>query len=249
MIKDKFTRDFFEADFPGFVPSQAWKDVEKNIWEASLPFIELKCGLDHSDTHKLLVDHSDVHLIDMPGEQIRQMEKKSTGNLWFYSAHSEGWKQLPIFGEMYTSKKIIISDEKIDLYEDFKKLLWKPNPYYGKYLLPQLKKLGCEIKRLVVDTLDTNGWVRPHQDSDHGKPLAYAWIPLHNFNPCLKIWPYGFLKHTLGNIYLLANSKFPHSVINTMFDRRYVAVIRIDEENCSTAFKNFVIDSAKKQWY
>jgi len=248
MIKDKFTRDFFEADFPGFNPSHDWNDIEKNIWEAPLPFIELECGLDHSETYKLVEQAAD-HFIEMPGEQIRRTEKITIGDSWFYSSHIEGWKQLPIYGEMYTMKKIIQSGNNLDLYEDFKKLLWKPNIYFGKYLLPQLEKLGCAIKRLVIDSLETNGWVRPHQDSDQGRPLTHAWIPLHNFDPCLKIWPYGFLKHKLGNIYLLANSKFPHSVINTMPYRRYVAIIKIDEENCSPSFQDFVKESAKKQWF
>jgi len=249
MIKDKFTRDFFEADFPGFNPLHDWNDIEKNIWEAPLPFIELECGLDHADTYKLLVDQSDQHLIEMPGEQIRLAEKKSNGDLWFYSSHMEGWRQLPIFGEMYTIKKIICSDNDINLHKDFKEKLWKTNIRFGKKLLNQLEKLGCAVKRMVVDTLDINGWVRPHQDSNRGKPLLYAWIPLHDFDPCLKIWPHGLLKHKLGNIYLLANTKFPHSVINKMPFRRYVAIIKIDEKNCSTFFKKFVIDSAKKQWY
>jgi hypothetical protein len=83
--------------------------------------------------------------------------------------------------------------------------------------------LGQKITNLRIIKLEANGWIAPHMDVwEREFGLCYFWIPLHEFPPCLKLFPWGWLQHKLGKMYLFNQSSYVHAVRNTTDQTRLV---------------------------
>ena len=104
--------------------------------------------------------------------------------------------------------------------------------------------LGISVNMCAISNLEPNGYIRPHRDINLLKyPLGYFWLPLNN--PAgneLKIYPYGTVDVQLGNLYLLNQKNFVHSVINNSNETRYVLIGWIDaiSDELKSCIKNSI---------
>lgn len=245
-----FVREFFANEFPGWKPRLSWTENSKDIWNSEFPYIPVRAGLELGNTHRWLLDNCESLLQEMRGEHMRRLRSQREGTDWCFVPHNQGWRQMCVVGDAYTVRQEIQNPDV-----DHDPLLrqhrqnWIQNPGAVPELQQQLEQLGCGFSRLMVDTLEPDGWIHPHRDQGTNSPLGYAWIPLHDFPPCLKIWPVGMVQHQVGDIYLLANTRFAHSVINSQDLRRHVAVVRLDLKKTSEDFHRLVMRSAQDHWY
>jgi hypothetical protein len=106
-----------------------------------------------------------------------------------------------------------------------------------------LSNLGIFAGLCAISNLDPSGYIRPHRDINLIKyPLGYFWLPLNNPpGNELKIYPYGTVDVTLGNLYLLNQKNFVHAVINNSTETRYVIIGWIN--SISNELKETVKDS------
>jgi hypothetical protein len=91
-------------------------------------------------------------------------------------------------------------------------------------LLDQLlAPLNVYFHTIKIAKLDKRGWVAPHMDATaNDLGLCYSWIPLHEFSPCLKLFPWGWLQHEFGKMYLFNHSRYVHAVYNPVDKPRLV---------------------------
>jgi hypothetical protein len=144
---------------------------------------------------------------------------------WFAEKRSQVWHELQIIPHDYGyinhhdgSKNF--STTLADTFEDqtikdiVKKLFHKR----------EFPIVHAQIFRLGKD-----GWIAPHMDTmTDNIGLGYFWMPLHQFPPCIKVFPWGWLNHQVGNLYMLNNSKYVHAVKNQLLEDRLVLIGRLD---------------------
>ena len=71
-----------------------------------------------------------------------------------------------------------------------------------------------------------------------------SWSKFH-----IKIYPYGYVQHQTGRMYLLNNPNYVHSVVNYEPNPRYVALMTINHHALDSNLENQIFESAKQQWF
>jgi hypothetical protein len=169
---------------------------------------------------------------------------------WADPARSYNWDQI-VVRQRTTAYKLHIPTEN-NTFEIGNEIL---GDVYLEQLVDQLlAPLGVKFYTIKITKLGPHGWVSPHMDAvakDLG--LGYAWIPLHEFPTCLKIFPWGWLQHQFGKMYLFNHSRYVHAVHNPVGKSRLVILCSFDTEAVSstildqyfkskTTFKNLFAD-------
>ena len=202
---DPLVKDFFQNQFNS-VPNIV---LEDDILMTNAPIVSLPLNIDV----KLLLDLV-KQLPALPA--IRNIYPYET------SPRIQGWTQKflwsdgtvePIMDDIYYKK----SGSPIPKVE--------PNDV-ALQIQTLLSNLGISINLCAVSNLEPNGYIRPHRDINLIKyPLGYFWLPLNNPpGNELKVYPYGTVDVTLGNLYLLNQKNFVHAVINNSTETRYVII-------------------------
>ena len=169
---------------------------------------------------------------------------------WADPLRSHNWEQL-VIKHKTTSYKLRVPTEN-NTFEISNEILG--DVYLEQLVDKLLSPLDVKFYTIKVTKLGPYGWVAPHIDAtakDIG--LGYAWIPLHEFPNCLKIFPWGWLQHQFGKMYLFNHSRYVHAVNNSVDKSRFVILCSFDLETVSptileqysqskTSFRNLFVD-------
>ena len=232
---NKLTQDFHSAEFSGFKPTVSYEQVTGNFWQSSyLPFLDTGIDFEVDSSYQWLLDHQEYFEKDSRTEYF-----KLTSN-WFQDPPAVDWYCCNIFG----------SNKGNDIHPDDTITNYHPDAFPDLQL--QIQKFNLPVTRLAVFKLSPGGYVQPHADTRYGPykgGINHVWLPLHDFAQSLKIYPYGYVQHQTGRMYLLNNPNYVHSVANYEPTARYVALMTIDYHNLDTVLESQFFESARRQWF
>jgi hypothetical protein len=225
---DQLLEDFYSNKFNGFSSHITLAD---NILTTPVPIVELSLGL---DTAYLLEIAKQIPLGSM---------NRKTYPYEIYPRF-QGWHIQLLWSHNF--KNTLISDiyyKKVD-----KPIEDKSADDLAKLIQGYLSTLGLNCKLCVLSMFESNGYVRPHRDIGLNEtPLDYFWIPLNNPRGSqLRVYPYGTVEVTLGNMYLLNQEQFVHSAVNYSSESRYALIGHLT--NISTKLKSLITDSIQSNY-
>ena len=203
---DPLLNSFFANVFPGFKTKFGIPD---NLLTTPVPFVELPLGI---DTEKLLELAKSIELDNMVRKSYPHEDYPRYDN----------WKIKLLWAEDFESTLL----EDIYYQKKAKPVSGVTAVGSSEQIKFHLKSIGIDVNYCVLSMFGDNGYLRPHRDIGlNPTPLNYFWLPLTD-NPGseLKIYPYGTVDVTLGNLYLLNQENFVHAVINRDNMNRYVLV-------------------------
>lgn len=212
-----YLKQFLEADFSPWRPAKVFHGTD--IRKSELPAVEIP-GF---DLDKLARVEARVREMSetFPDIATRDLFR----HWWTRDVRNQGWKEL----------SVIIMENGMELVHDANQTVSLPERQACQdldlkdMLLDIFSSRGLAIKNLMIFKLEPNGWIQPHVDRMLDYPgLSYFWMPLHDFPPCLKIWPYGWLHHRLGSMYLFNHSKYVHAAVNQTNQGRYILGGRVE---------------------
>lgn len=213
-----YLREFLQADFTPWRPQQVYHSTDVRYSE--LPVVEIS-GFDLGRLSR--AEHLVRGIVDQFGKVPSQDFFR---HWWTRDVRSQGWTELSVIDQEDGVNLVHNPIETISLPP-------KPqcqNAELRDLLLDILQ--GVPLQKLTIFRLEPNGWIQPHMDTMRDKPgLSYFWMPMHDFPACLKIWPYGWLHHRPGNMYLFNYSRYVHAAINQSSQDRFVLSGRIELSN------------------
>jgi hypothetical protein len=220
---DPLVKDFFQNQFSK-VSNIA---LEDDILMTNVPIVSLPLNVNVNlilDLIKQLPTEPVIRNI-YPYENFPRIQGWSQQFLW-----SDGTVE-PIMNDIYYKK----SSSPIPTLE--------PNDI-ALQIQTLLSNIGISVNMCAISNLEPNGYIRPHRDINLLKyPLGYFWLPLNNPpGNELKIYPYGTVDVTLGNLYLLNQKNFVHAVINNSTETRYVLIgwIETVSDELKSCIKNSI---------
>jgi hypothetical protein len=241
------TKQFFQAEFPGWQPSQDFDTVWQSFWTTrEIPVLELNLGIDPSvllnwtkqNNNRFVTAWNAVHF---------EQQAKISGREWYKHPSGQGRQDLQLSGTYPQRRKLLDNSAAIELDSQHRDI----HTDAPQDLTIQLKQLGfVGIYGVKVAKLDPGGYLEPHKD-----PLMmldtmiHLWIPLHQSQANLKIWPSGQLHHRVGCVYILNNQSFVHSIANFDTEPRYVVLAKIDRTKISADLVAKIRTALKQQWF
>tara|TARA_R110000868_G_C10842311_1_gene760160 strand:+ start:570 stop:1304 length:735 start_codon:yes stop_codon:yes gene_type:complete len=243
---NKLTKDFHDAKFSGFVPDFSYEHCIAQFWKSkTVPFIDTKIDLSIDTTYKWLLnnDHLFVNhhsLIDID----KHIEKLNAG--WFTSPRQSNWTTIGVFGTGYKNTSLIDNGIPIEF-----NTVQPTYPDAAAALVNQFTQLNLPIFRAQIARLAPGGWVQPHLDNygTNDPKMTHCWVPLHDSNDSIKVYPFGDIPHKAGRIYLLNNMNFLHSIVNMDSKPRYVALLKLKHSDISDSLWEHLQTLIKEQWF
>ena len=225
---NQFTKDFLFNDFPK-IEYEFHPDMH-DLRDSCVPAIEIPIG-QLQQLHKIY-------------RRCQQLENQfldiSTGqffNHWYTRPRSQGWKELCVLYKQVGIRDMVNSD-KIHYR---KNIVTSDDMELKRLCIDLFDNVDISIEQIVILKLEPKGWINPHKDNvEIPVGLGYFWIPLHHFDPALKVFPFGWLNHSLGNLYLFNHCQYVHAAYNNMDKNRYVMIGRLNLSK-----KSSVIDQNK----
>lgn len=210
---DQLVKHFFQNQFDGIKSDIV---LENDILLTNVPVVELPLDINVKSLLDLVTQ--------LPTSPVKR-------NIYPYEnfPRIQGWSQ-----------KVLWSDGTVEPTMDdvYYKKSCSPIPELNpeeliKPIQKLLDNLGISTSLCALSILEPGGYIRPHRDINLMKyPLGYFWLPLNNpVGNELKIYPYGTVDVTLGNLYLLNQKNFVHAVINNSNETRYVIIGWVTEVN------------------
>lgn len=246
MSPNRYTQDFHDSVFPGWhVSNTAW-DYHNFWFRRDVPWLELPLNLDTTQTLQELQSEHD-YLFDEISEQVNnKLDAQARDRLWFMTPHQYGWQSCVISRRFYPKAASQIEGTEFPPQVIEPKL----HPDTAASLIQQLHDLGIEIFWVDVKALAPGGWIQPHVDvkTPGTSTMEYFWIPINHCKANFKSWPMGQLYHSVGNMYLVNNQDFLHSVINHDPWTRYVLTGRIDKDSLPDTLRHTVAACFQQQW-
>jgi len=225
---DHLLTEFYNNQFDGFNTKVMPADP---ILSTPVPVVEVSIGLDT----KFLLDQSKKI-------STRPMERKS----YPYEKQPRfiNWDISVLWSEDYENTLI----EDIYYKKRTAPVAHQSPDEYSLPIKEYLLSIGINLKFCMLSVFGPNGYLRPHRDIGLNlTPLNYIWIPLNNpYGNELRIYPYGTVSVTLGNVYLLNQENFVHSIVNKSNDDRYVLVGYLSE--VTDEFSNLVKENIVTQY-
>ena len=212
-----YLKQFLEADFTPWRPHRVYHGTD--IKQSELPVVEIS-GF---DLDKL--NHIAQQVRAMTDEFLDIATRDLFRHWWTRDVRNQGWKEM----------SMIIMENGMELVHDSTQTTSLPRRQERQdqelkdILLDIFLSRELALKNLMIFKLEPNGWIQPHIDRMLDYPgLSYFWMPLHDFPPCLKIWPYGWLHHRVGNMYLFNHSKYVHAAVNQTDQDRFILGGRVE---------------------
>jgi hypothetical protein len=206
---DQLTKDFFSNKFTG-ITNPIYLDDD--ILCTNVPVVDVPLKI---DTEFLL------NLISIPKNTVVREKYPYETDLRIYN-----WDMDVLWSDS------TVSTHLSDVY--YKKpsqpINFKLAVDNAEIIQEYLSKIGITTKLCMISNFKPGGYVRPHRDIGTNKrPLSYFWLPLNApTNSELKIYPYGTVDVTVGNLYLLNQENYVHSVKNDSNVDRLVLLGYID---------------------
>jgi hypothetical protein len=243
---NKFTKDFHSHDFPGWSASGSAWDYEEFWYRKDIPWLEVPLELKTNNTHLELKSQHQSLFSEISEQQNTKLDAINKDRYWFFSDHQFGWQSCVISRKNYPALASQIKNTELP------EQVIQPTLHSDVCmdLLNQITDLGLKILWTDVKALIPGGWIQPHVDPkvEGTSTMEYFWIPINDCSPNIKIWPAGYIKQKVGNMYLVNNQTFLHSVINQDPWTRYVLTGRIDKNSLSPELRQLVSDSFQQQW-
>jgi hypothetical protein len=226
-----YTQAFLSSDFTRSLDKHCDIIITDDLQTTRVPALPI-AGIDLQ-----LLQQIYYHCIEHPNE----FRPTVTGKLfktWYNQPRSAGWFENTIVDN--TGPYLLRS------LHDQTQTIARPNSIAtsNKKLIDMctqvLEPAELAIQFLRIMKLNAGGWIRPHQDlneTDYG--LCYFWIPLHDFPVCMKVFPFGWLQHQYGNMYLFNQGAYVHAVHNHTQQDRYVLLGRFDPAQVSAPLLNY----------
>jgi hypothetical protein len=215
-----YTQAFLSGDFFQHLDKHGDIAVTDNLQTTRIPALPV-AGLDLQ-----LLKQIYCHCVAHPSE----FQTTVTGKLfetWYSQPRSAGWLENTIIENTEPCLFHSLHDQQHTVARP--KSIVNNNKKLINLCTQVLEPLELSIQFLRIMKLSAGGWIRPHQDLkeiDHG--LCYFWIPLHEFPACLKVFPFGWLQHQYGNMYLFNQGAYIHAVHNHTQQDRYVMLGQFD---------------------
>ena len=208
---DPLAKDFFLNTFPGITTGI---DIQDDILTTEAPVVELPLDVDVQTLLQLVKDIP----TDPTKRKLYPYENWPRIQGWHHKMLWSDGTVCPIMDDVYYKKQCA----PVPLIE--------PNGV-EQLVKEQINKLGINPNMCMLSVLHPDGYIRPHRDINLlDKHLGYFWLPLNNPpGNELKIYPYGTVDVTLGNLYLLNQNSFTHAVVNNSSEMRYVIVGWFDQ--------------------
>jgi hypothetical protein len=230
MIATAFTKEFLQADFDCYRNQFDKIHITDCLRTTKVPAVPIS-GLCQSTLNEI------YYQSQRSDNKFQTTVTQLLFNSWHLPPRSSGWTELTI--------KESNQSYQISLRHDPSQLVQRPESVATKNIkLLQLSEqlfdsLPAQIQSLRIMKLQPDGWVGPHIDRTNDVyGLCYFWIPLHEFAPCLKIFPYGWLQHQFGNMYLFNQNSYVHAVVNHSNQDRYVMIGRVQPDRISKNIMN-----------
>ena len=212
---DPLAKQFFNNDFPGYTDKITLHD---NPLSNRVPFAELELDINTDDILSIAKDIQD-QVTDLherkqyTGEDYKRVDNVKSLLLWS-DGKKEGW-----INDIYYKKRAPnypIKEPTVET-QQIKDLLFAS---------------GIDATACWLHSLEPSGYFRPHRDIKlDPTPLDYFWIPLNTMpGSQLRSYPYGEIKTTVGNAYLLNTDDFVHGVYNGGDETRYVLLGHINSD-------------------
>ncbi len=216
MAPTRFTQEFLDSDF---TPYQYFLE---DIKDGDTPAV--------SDLAAVEIPSFDTHLIESINQHARShgvwapIPSQAMWQDWHNQPQSWGWSSVNI-------KHIPLQIETLNSIVDFE---WDIDA--DETLTSLCRALFNEVWHnlvsLKVMKMLPGGWIHPHRDMlATDWKLCNFWMPLHEFHGGLKIMPWGWLRHSVGNMYLLNSRRYPHAAINPLPYDRLVMIGKFDLTN------------------
>ena len=175
------------------------------------------------------------------------METMYSRKFWYFTPHAGGCEQMFKFGPK------LLSQDHLCVGSNAKAKTGGLNTFVKDGvpgLVEKLNEKGFEFSKFAIGKLLPNGWAQPHRDRfiKPFKKLHWVWMPLHDAQPSLKVYPYGYIKPKVGCLYFFSNMGYVHSIVNKDNFPRYVAMGTLDPEKCSLDFDK-IKECVKSQWF
>lgn len=240
------TKQFFQADFPGWQPRQDFDTVWQSFWTTQeIPVVELPLDLDVAPSCAW-IEQNQPRFAQAWHQRQYDQHFQSLGQAWFKQPHSQGRQDLQITGVYPERRKLLdhgawaeFDHQVRDMHEDA-----VPD------IRNQLERLGFAIYSMKIAKLDPGGYLEPHKDPLVSKQtMTHLWIPLNQTVDNLKIWPYGLVQHRVGSVYLLNNQSFVHAIANFDQQPRYVITAKLDPAKTNPDLGNKIRVCVKQQWF
>jgi hypothetical protein len=240
------TRQFFQADFPGWQPRQDFDTVWQSFWTTrEIPILELDLRLDVASSCDW-IDQNQQQFVQAWNTRQVNHHYQTLGQGWFKQPHGQGRNDLQITGVYPQRRKLLdhtawteFDHEERDMHEDA-----VPD------IRDQLEQLGFSIYSMKIASLEPGGYLEPHKDTlVSNQTMTHLWIPLNQTADNLKIWPYGMIQHQVGSVYLLNNQSFVHAIANFDQQTRYVITAKLDPEKTSAELVAKIRTALKQQWF
>ena len=244
---NKLTADFFAAEFFGYQVPGTYENNIATFWQnTKIPFVELDLGLHMDSTYQWCINNSGS--FDIAWNQKKWNQHTQSKNYkWFKRPHSEHRYDLAIQGK-YPQHRGLINDADLPTNSEVRVVVNASDVTIDLQI--QLKKLGIEYSSLNLARLDPGGYLEPHKDTFHDPNcLSHVWIPIHDNEAKLKIYPWGELPHRVGCAYILNNQSFVHSIVNTSTQPRFVATMRLVVDSVPESIWNLITHQVRRQWF
>jgi hypothetical protein len=226
-----YTQEFLSSNFSHYLDKFNNISITDNLQTTRVPALEVP------RLNLQLLQEIYCHCVEYPND----FQTTVTGKLfdvWYNQPRSAGWCENTIIDNIgpYLFRSLHDREQTVarpkSIITDDKKLI--------DLCTQVLEPLGVSIQFLRIMKLSAGGWIRPHQDlndTDHG--LCYFWIPLHEFPVCMKVFPFGWLQHQYGNMYLFNQGAYIHAVHNHTQQDRYVMLGRFDPAHVPVSLLNY----------
>lgn len=215
----RFTQEFLQTDFEVYKNQFASVSITDNLQTTQVPAMPVSLRLD------LL---QQIYKQAQISEQ--DFQPTVTGSLfraWYRQPRSSGWHELTVKESQQPHQFTMAHNTSQSVARPQSKIT--KNTKLLETSMQLFADLNIQLESLRIMKLEPQGWIHPHRDRTQvSYGLCYFWIPLHEFAPCLKIFPYGWLQHRLGNMYLFNQNSYVHAAVNQSSQDRYVMIGRFD---------------------
>lgn len=214
-----YTQKFLQTDFEAYKNQSDPVTVTDSLQTTQIPAVPVSLRLD-------LLEQ--IYTQAQASEQ--DFQPTVTGSLfraWYRQPRSSGWHELTIKESQQPHQFAMAHNAAHTVARPQSKIT--KNTKLGQISMQLFSDLDIQLESLRIMKLEPQGWIHPHRDRTQvSYGLCYFWIPLHEFAPCLKIFPHGWLQHELGHMYLFNQNSYVHAAVNLSDQDRYVMIGRFD---------------------
>ena len=216
---NRYCQQFLDADFSSHRLERKM-DTSLDLFHSDLPAVQVP-GLDTD-----LLDEI-YHACTSNPQEFRPLHTSVIGKDWYFSPRTSGWTEICVKYEAASHRILSLhtNDEAKDQIS--------PTLTQNQTILQACQRFfdhnGIQTIDTFVLSLAPDGWIGPHIDKKNVDPgLTYFWMPLHDFaGPVMKVFPWGWLRHQFGSLYLFNHCRYVHAVCNSTAVPRMVMTGRM----------------------